>query len=72
MKKVYTFSRWKLALLLVGVLLAGVALSSVRHHWHTPMNPLFVDIYNETEEIIPSVVIEQVISIHRKKFKLFA
>ncbi|MEE9352185.1 MAG: hypothetical protein V3U78_07990, partial [Thiotrichaceae bacterium] len=44
--------------LLVGTLLAGVALSSVRHHLHTPMNPLFVDIYNETEEIIPSVVIE--------------
>ena len=47
-----------MALFFSGTLLLGIALTIVHHHLHTPINPIFVDIYNETDQILPSVVIE--------------
>ncbi len=54
----YHLARKPLILITVGALLFGIMLSSTWHRLHTPIRPLFVDIYNETDVIIPSVVIE--------------
>lgn len=56
--KEYRFTRRQILLLLSGTLLLGIALSYVWHHIHTPMKAMYVDIYNRTTEIIPSVVIQ--------------
>lgn len=51
-----TFSNNKL--LIVGVFLLGVIVSSFWHSLHNPMKPLYVELVNDTVDIIPSVEIE--------------
>lgn len=58
MQKTYEFTRKKLLIILLGVLFLGIGVTYTWHRLHVPMNPLFVDIYNETDATIPSVVIE--------------
>ena len=38
--------------------LVGFAVSSFWHSLHNPMKPLFVEVLNQTDKLIPSVVIE--------------
>jgi hypothetical protein len=42
----------------LAVLIVGGAAASFWHRLHYPMKPLYVELYNETETVIPSVVIE--------------
>jgi hypothetical protein len=42
----------------IAIFLSGVALSAFRQQLHNPMKPLYVEIYNNTKEILPSVEIE--------------
>lgn len=44
--------------MLLGSLLFGMGSTYLWHRLHVPMKPIFVDVYNETDQIIPSVVIE--------------
>lgn len=56
--KEYRFTRRQLVYLLAGTLIVASTLSYVWHRLHTPVKAMYVDIYNKTSEIIPSVVIE--------------
>jgi hypothetical protein len=58
LKTSFTLTRQQLILLIAGVFLLTILISQFWHYLHTPMHPIYVDIYNETEEVIPSVVIE--------------
>lgn len=58
MKTSFTLSRRQLILIILGVLFLGVSASQFWHHLYTPVHPIFVDIYNQTDKILPSVVIE--------------
>lgn len=52
MQKKYNF------LLLFVLFLLGVMLSQFWFHLHTPMKAMYVEIINETEDVLPSVVID--------------
>lgn len=56
--KEYRFTRRQLIYLLMGTLLLGIGLSYVWHRLHTPMKAMYVDLYNKTTEVIPSMVIQ--------------
>ncbi len=48
----------QLALAGIVLFLSGVGLSVFWQNLHNPMKPLYVEIYNNTKEILPSVEIE--------------
>jgi len=41
-----------------GLLLLGFIVSNIWHGLHNPMKPLYVELVNDTDTLIPSVVIE--------------
>jgi hypothetical protein len=46
------------SLLALLFLLFGFAISSFWNSLHNPMKPMYIELFNETEEIIPSIEIE--------------
>ncbi len=51
-------SKKALVLIGVGLLVLGIVLSNLWHAYYNPMKPLYVELVNATETIIPSVIIE--------------
>jgi len=47
-----------IAIVALGSLLLGIFISSIWHGLHNPMKPLYVEVVNGTDALLPSVVIE--------------
>ena len=52
------FSKKIFALINIGLLLLGILMSSLWFSLHNPMKPLYVEVVNGTDALIPTVVIE--------------
>ena len=51
-------SKKRVLIISFAFLLLGIAISSFWHSLHNPMKPLYVELLNGTEAVIPSVIIE--------------
>jgi hypothetical protein len=51
-------SKKVIALLGIGLLILGIVLSNFWHGLNNPMKPLYVEVVNDTDKLIPSVIIE--------------
>ena len=52
------FSKKTFALISIGLALLGIGISSLWFSLHNPMKPLYVEVINSTDTLIPTVVIE--------------